>query len=110
MTRRLLLGVLLGPVAWLAGLELLFALVSLTCRYPAARAGFVLPAVGIATMLVSVVATVVAWRAWRAVQPTEGEFAERVRFMALTGVGSGLLFALVVVAGTIPTLMLGSCE
>lgn len=111
MNRRLLLGMVLGPLAWLGGLELLFALVPWTCRHPTARAGIVLPAIGAVTMLTSIIAAAVAWRARRPGDSGAPDGAsDRVRFMALTGVGSGALFTLVALAATIPIFVLSSCE
>ena len=111
--RRLGLAVVLAPLAWLAYLQIVYPLVPLACRHPGAltRVGLYAAA---ALLLVGVVgAILLAWPAWRSTEraafddpPPDG----RTRFLALTGVGSGVFFALVAIAGILPLFLLTPCE
>ena len=110
---RLITSVLLGPVVWLVCLQLLFALVPWACHASRTPAPYVIPALGVAAMLVSAAAIWLAWRAWREVEsaaPADPTSEGRIRMLALTGLGSGALFVLVALAVTIPTLVLGPCD
>ena len=112
VNRRLLLSMLLGPIVWLAGLELLFALVPWSCRHPAVPSALLLPVIGIVAGLGCGVAAAVGWHAWRAIASgadAPSPATERVRFMALAGLGSGALFALASLATIVPALVLKPC-
>jgi hypothetical protein len=91
---------------------LLFSLVPWICRHPSGPARLLLPAIGLAGMVASVVAVGLVWPAWRSagMGPGGSPVSERTRFLALTGLGSGALFLLVTLAVTIPTLLLGPCD
>jgi hypothetical protein len=111
--RRLALAVVLAPVAWLAYIQIAYALVPLACRHPGAltHAGLY----GVAALLVVgvVAAVVLAWPAWRATDRADFDGAPpegRTRFLALTGVGSGVFFLLVAIAGIVPLFLLAPCE
>jgi hypothetical protein len=101
-------GILGGPLAWAARLLLSYPLVGVAC---AQGAGLVLHLVAGVTLAVTVAAGLVAWRGFRTTrdwqrsrpprtgEPTVDAWAvERTYFMALLGLLSSGLFALVIVA------------
>jgi hypothetical protein len=107
--RRLWLAIIIGPIAWLVYLQTAYALVPWACRRP--TGGLIaLLAAGVLALALSSAGLAAAWQAWRRVDRTEGGTAvARVRFMALTGIGTSALFVLVVVAGMLPLLLLAPC-
>ena len=110
---RLIASVLIGPVVWLACLELLFALVPWACHHSRTPVRYLIPAIAIAAMVASAAAMRLAWRAWREVgaDPAAASLPEsRTRLLALAGLGSGALFVLAALAATIPMLALGPCD
>ena len=111
--RRLVLAMILAPLAWLAYVESAYALVPWVCRHPgvAGRIGLYLGAVGVLALAIGSV--VLAWPAWRATAHASVDDAPPdglARFMALTGLGSGALFVLIAISGIVPLLMLTPCE
>jgi hypothetical protein len=110
---RLIASVLLGPIVWLACLELLFALVPWACHHSRTPARYLIPAIGVAAMVAAAGAMRLAWRAWREVgaDPPAAALPEaRTRLLALAGLGSGALFVLAALAAIIPALVLGPCD
>jgi hypothetical protein len=105
------IGILTGPTAWAVDLVLRYALVHWSC---AARQTGVLKLISIATLLVVVAAGVIAGQAFRNTPsraPTDGgRSIDRGRFMAMLGILTSLLFALVVVAGAVPQWVLDACD
>ena len=104
-------GLLLAPVAFLANLELAYALVHSACRL-----GNRLPlhAVHAASLALALVGCLTAWRTWRAAgiewpADVAGPPA-RTRFLAGLGVATSALFALVLVAQWIPSFVLSPCQ
>ncbi|HEX6898403.1 MAG TPA: hypothetical protein VF789_01765 [Thermoanaerobaculia bacterium] len=105
------LGVLAGPLAWAAQLQINYALAPTAC---ALGGKTFLHLVSLVAFLVAVAGAFVGWL-WRRKLP-EGstEFgdaeASRARFMALSGMILGLFFALVIVALEIPNWTLRVCD
>jgi hypothetical protein len=111
--RRLWLAIALGPLAFLAYVSIGYALVPWACRHPGAASRIGLYGVGVVTLAMAVVAVVLAWPAWRATDRATAEEAPptgRMRFMALTGLGSGLLSVVIAIAGILPLFLLAPCE
>jgi uncharacterized protein YjeT (DUF2065 family) len=103
-------SVLAGPAAWGFDLETSYALVHWTCD--TRRIGM-LHGITLATLVVTGLGGTMAWQAWRRSLDTNvGTSDERARaqFMALLGLGSSLLFATAIVAGSIPRWMLDACQ
>jgi hypothetical protein len=103
-------GVLGGPFAWSFGLLTKYALVPFVCG---SGDTIWLHAVSIATLLVALGATVVAYRNYRL---AGGEWSEegalpvsRSRFMAASGMLSGGLFALAICAQWLTSAFLNPC-
>jgi hypothetical protein len=103
-------GLLLAPVAFLANLEVGYALVPAACRL-----GTVLPihAVQLACLLLALAGLGVANRnrlsSGSAARGQERWLA-RMRFMGALGVAVSLLFALTIVSQAIPTFVLSPCQ
>ena len=105
------IGVLAGPIIWLTQFEINFILAPLACAF-----GW--KWVVLLIMLVSVLAIgwagLLSWRVWSAAgkQWPEDEAVEisRVRLMAVGGVILSAGFAMVVIAQSIPTFILGACQ
>jgi hypothetical protein len=113
-TRRdlLLWTVLLAPpIMWLLSFEAVFALAPWACTFQTKLALYV---VSLFVLLVEVASGVLAWWQWRKSGREWATHAEgplyRGRFMAIGGLALSAGFATVVVAQSIPVLVLGACE
>jgi hypothetical protein len=104
-------GLLLAPAAFLANLEIGYALVPVACRH-----GSSLPVhlVHVASLLLALGGAFVAYRAWPAGRPRwpddEGSREARTRFMAGLGVVASLFFGLVILSQSVPGLVLSPCQ
>jgi hypothetical protein len=104
-------GILAGPVAWAVDLSASYALVKWTC---ASQREAVLHLITLASLLVIVGGAVVSWVALQhtaADVPTDGGGPrQRARFMAILGLASSALFALMIIAIAIPRWVLDACQ
>jgi hypothetical protein len=104
-------GVLLAPLAWLANLELAYLMVRPSCT-----SGHVLRLhlVGAFFLFVTLAGGGLAWRCWRAAGgawPDSGGGAVGwTRFMAALGLLGSAVFALVIIAQSVPTFTLHPCQ
>jgi len=104
------IGVLAGPVAWALDLTVSYAIVQWTCG---GGPRFVLHLITVASLAIIGGGAYAAWRALGSgpAVADDGHFPEeRGRFMALLGLVTCALFALVVIAGAIPRLILDACH
>ena len=108
-----LTGMLLPPLATLAGMQVAYGVVDATCRtgrhdVPAVHV------VRLVTLLIVLGAGYVAWREWQSVgvaHPGDGGTRDtRTRFTAWIGVFSAALFSLVVIAQWLPAFFLSPCQ
>ena len=103
-------GILLPPVAWFLSQQLSYTLVLWAC---ATGRQFVLHIVTVAMLLLAGAGGFIAWRTWRRAgrgRPDEGGgMLPRSRFMAVVGLLSSGMFALVIVAQGIPSFLLSAC-
>ena len=110
-TGSLWIGVLAGPIIWLCSFQARYAWVPWTCTF---QNKFALFLIALVSLLLTGAAGLVAWRQWRAlglvVPGDEGGSLPRSRFMALGGMVFSGAFTLIIVAQTIPELMLASCD
>jgi hypothetical protein len=112
-TRNLALwtGVLAGPVVWLLSFQANFTLAPWACEFNTKIALFL---VTIAALILVSGSGWLAWREWTAlgrIAPDEADGAVgRSRIMALGGVLLSAMFFLVILAQSIPELILGACE
>ena len=104
-------GVLVPPLATLAGMEASYALVGPACSSGHALA---LHLTRLVTLLIVVGAGLLAWREWRAVgieHPGDGGSpGTRGRFLSWVGVLAAGLFTLVVIAQWIAAFFLSPCQ
>lgn len=99
------------PIAWFVNLETNFALAPLACSGQGKLIIHAVSATSLILVILSASLCFVEWRSPR--QNAAGELVApppRVRAMALTGVGLGILFAITIMAQAIPTIMLTGCE
>ena len=107
--RGLLIGLLVPPLAWLTQQEANYALVTWTCS---SGHRSVLVLIAVVAVAVSLFAGYLAWTSW----PSDGRLAgeprgvEGARLLSLSGVASAVVFAIVIVANTIPTFILRPCD
>ena len=102
---------LVGPLAWLVFLVADYALAPWACGRSSGRP--VLGAVAALALATALVASVVAWRRWNAVgrlEPDDAPPGGRAAFLAITGLGINVLFALAILAGSMPLLVLTPCK
>jgi hypothetical protein len=102
------MGVALGPAAWAINLQAIYAMTPHACARPTS-----------ATIVLSIVMAIIAGsgslislRAVRRSAPEEWSEAQGGRarnFMAWLGVGSGVIFALVILNQLAATLMISPC-
>jgi hypothetical protein len=105
------IGILTAPLAWAGDLLVRYSLVHWSCG---TRQTVVLELVSVIALLLVIGGGMVAWRALRRTPPgapaNGGRPVDRVRFMAMLGVLTSLLFAVVVVAGAVPQWVLDACD
>ena len=104
-------GVLVPPLATLAGMEVSYGLVGPACTSGTTLA---LHLTRLVTLLVVLGAGLIAWREWRAVgveHPGDGGSpGTRARFLSWVGVFAAGLFSLVVIAQWLAGLFLSPCQ
>jgi hypothetical protein len=112
-TRDLILwcSVLAGPIFWLVSFQAKFSWVPIAC---ASQTNMTLLLFSVLAFICTAGAGLLAWRQWRGLgkqQPGESsDMRSRSRFMALGGVFFSAGFCVVILAQTIPDLILGSCQ
>ena len=104
-------GVLGPPLAWLMSFEARFALVPWACTFQNKMAIY---GVGILGLIVCAACGMLAWRQWKDLgeqepSPEGGAYARSV-FMAVGGIVLSAGCFMIVVAQSIPELILGACE
>jgi hypothetical protein len=100
------IALLASPAAWFINLETNYALASWSCL---SQWRVVIFLVSAATFAIAAGSGVVAWRRWR--QLTGGGPADsRARGMAVGGAVLGSMFAVVIIAQAIPSLLLAGCQ
>ncbi len=105
--RALWFTIVIGPLAWLAQLQTQLALIPWTCVDE--RRGVMLVVAAVA-LLLTLAGVVVGLRAWStATGADEGVHVPRARFMATLGMTLCVLFALVIAATALPTMLLRPC-
>jgi len=104
-------GIAVGPIAWFISVEANFALAPLACGGTGRLPLFIVSAVSLALTLI---AGSLSMREWNAADSDDaGDVAPvsaRYRAMALAGTGLSALSFLVILAQTIPNLLLKGCE
>lgn len=106
-------GILVPPVATLAGQQAGYAVIDAACR-SGGQDLTLLHVVRAATLVVVLSAGLVAWRQWQTVgvePPGDGgSRGTRIRLNAWIGVGASALFTLVVIAQWLPAFFLSPCQ
>jgi len=104
-------GILAGPIVWACDLTASYAVVKWVCH----RNGYaVLMVISLVSLSFVVAAAALSWAALRQTagdNPTDGgRPRQRARFMAVLGLASCGLFALQILAGTVPHWVLDACQ
>lgn len=113
-------GVLGGALAWTAHTLVNWSIDETTCRSGSTHlAGIPLKPLLIGTtlafLLVSVIATGVAWRQWHSLRDAAGDDPrselrlQRAGFMALVGFGANVVFSLILVCTAIAVFVFPEC-
>jgi cytochrome c biogenesis factor len=104
-------GVLLAPIAMLAGMEASFALTPAACESGRTAAIHIVHGI---TLLLTLVGGAIALHEWRLAGVHEpgdgGSPLTRARFLGLVGVSLAAIFALVVLAQWLPSFFLLPCQ
>jgi hypothetical protein len=93
------------PMIWALQQQLSYALTPSACE---ARAEWWLHALAVLAVLAVAGTTFLAWGEHQRL-PRESTDQSRRRFLAASGIGSGLLFLLVILATELPNWFLGAC-
>jgi hypothetical protein len=105
---RLWTALLAGPLAWLAMLEADYALAGWACTRGRHA---VLHVVTAAALSLALGGGAMAWTAWRRRRDEAEPLPTAARrFIALMGLGLSAAFAVAIVAGAIPPLILHDCD
>jgi hypothetical protein len=103
--------VLAGPVFWLLSFEAKFSWTQWACASQTKAGLFFFALIALA---LTAGAGLLAWRQWKQLgnePPSEaGSALSRSRFMALGGMAFSIGFCVVIVAQTIPDMILGVCQ
>jgi hypothetical protein len=102
-------GVLAGPIASLLNLQVSYMLVPWACASGAHGALYLVP---MGALLLTALGGSFAWRVWQRTgrdRPGDGA-AARSRLLAVLGLLTSALFALVIIAQAIPTFILSPCQ
>lgn len=108
-SRRLVFGLIVGPIAALANQGLAYAAAPWACSHDRRSAMHVIPAL---CLVISIAATVSSLRAHRARSGNhhdDGAEDARSQFMAITGIGTGLFSSLVIVAQWAAIVIFAPC-
>jgi len=104
-------GILAGPIVWLISFETLFALNPWACTFQTKLALYL---VSIVAFVLSLASGLLAWREWstlgREADPKGGDILSRSRAMAFAGILVSTLTCLIILAQSIPELVLGACQ
>ena len=104
-------GILAGPAAWALDLCVSYALVKWTCSSQREAVLHMTAAAALIVVAGGAIVSLLALRRTAPQMPTDGgDPRQRARFMALLGLTSCALFALMVVAGAIPWWVLDACD
>jgi len=104
-------GILAGPAAWALDLSISYAVVKWTCTSQRHTALHGTMSAALVMVAGGAVLSFIALQHTAGDTPTDGgNPRQRARFMAILGLASCALFALAIIAGTIPEWMLDACR
>jgi len=105
------ISVLGGPFVWLCSFEARFAMVPWACTFQSKLALF---GIAIAALVLCAGSAMLGWRVWRALgehgPSSEGGALWRSNFMAIGGIVLSIGCFMILIAQTIPEVMLGACQ
>ncbi|MBV8550543.1 MAG: hypothetical protein JOY54_04530 [Acidobacteriaceae bacterium] len=100
-----------GPIVWLISFETNFALAPWACIFQTKLA---LHVISIVALVLAAVSGLLAWQEWKGLsgekEDRPGGSLPRSRSMALGGVLMSAMFFLVILAQSIPAIVLSACE
>ena len=111
-------GLLLAPAAFFAHLQFAYANVPWACSH---GNGLWIHVSGVASVLLAAAGTLVAWRTWRRAgdsaprarrdRPDQvSGISPRVRFLAVTGLGTSATITLILLAQWVAAFIISPCE
>ena len=104
-------GFLLPAAVFFAHLQIGYVLVPWSCTH---NQDVWMHVVGVAAVLLSLVGNVAAWRTWmtggRNVPGDHGGAIARTRMLGATGLGTGVLFTMILFAQWIAAFFIGVCQ
>lgn len=99
--------ILAPPTAWMLNLETNFALAPLACT---TGSKFMLQAVSAVALIIAITSAVTSWMQWEKLPVEHNPTQQRARTLALSGILLSAMFALVIIAQTLPHFILSPCE
>jgi nicotinamide riboside transporter PnuC len=109
--QKVVAGILLGPLAWLLDLEVSYALVKWTCQHDARMLLWMISAASL---------SLIAWSTWlsgsswvrlrRRAREDGARVEDRSYFLAITGLATNALFALLILTSQVPRFVLSPCD
>lgn len=104
-------GFLAGPAAWGLNLMVNYSLVKPVC---ATGSPFILTAVSIAALALTLTGAFASWRCWLRLRDAGtgegGKVVDRSYFLALTGMVLNMFFVLLIAVSTVPHFVVSPCE
>jgi hypothetical protein len=104
-------AVMIGPLAWMLAFGTQFTLSGWTCGLGSKLPLYVVSVAAMILVAIGIVASFSSWRAMGKSWPGESAGPSvRTNVMALSGIALNAFFLVVLIAQTIPHLMLAGCE
>jgi hypothetical protein len=104
------ISILLGPIAWFLNFQIIYGFAAVACKTGKLRM-FVSCGITLAIVLIGLILSIWLLGVSRHSEPDElnQRLANRARFMAAVGLLSNIMFALVVIAQIIASVMVDPC-
>jgi hypothetical protein len=99
-------GILSGPIAWAALLQAKYSLVTYACTH---GASWLFWAITVVALIITAFGAYQSWRGWK-IEDDGTREGKRARFMGICGLMLCGVFALTIIANSIPEFFLHACE
>lgn len=108
---RLMAGFLLAPLAWFLDLQVSYAMVKWACDEHQRQLLMLVP---LGSLALVGLGGWMSWSCWTTLrgdaQPAGGRIEDRSYFLALAGLASNAVFALLILTSLVPRYVLSPCE